>query len=112
MYIFGGVNTEGAEFSDVWQYSTITSLWTQVSTQRSMIARNGHTAVNINGNIFVFGGTFDNGAVVLGDLIELFISESKASISYQGPIKAGKLHVDMVNGIFLFSQFTIKTTDV
>lgn len=55
MYVYGFYNSNG--FNGVAEYDPVTNVWTQQAD--APIARRDHSAVSINGNMYVFGGMQD-----------------------------------------------------
>ena len=56
MYVFGGYGNSGY-LNDLWVYDPQTDAWQQLSSGAT--PRNGHTAVAIDGRMYVFGGYSD-----------------------------------------------------
>jgi len=57
IYIFGGINAANAIINTVQIYNVTTSTWSNADVVPAAIGRQGNGVINVDGNIYLFGGS-------------------------------------------------------
>jgi len=76
MYIFGGTNSLGNNFGDLWRYNLTSKLWTEIKIQGPSPRENAQIAFDGKNRFFIYGGKSNTDKNPYNDIWQFVLEEN------------------------------------